>query len=61
MSTVSKAQQQAVAKYVKAHYDELKIRVPKGFKATVKAHADAREMSVNAYIVEAIQKQMQEK
>ena len=29
---VSKAQQKAVAKYMKNNYDELKVRVPKGRK-----------------------------
>lgn len=33
----SKAQQKAVAKYMKNNYDELKIRVPKGEKDKIKA------------------------
>lgn len=37
--SVSKAQQKAVAKYMSNNYDELKIRVPKGKKDKIKAHA----------------------
>ncbi len=36
---VNKAQQKAVAKYMKNNYDELKIRTDKGQKAIIKAHA----------------------
>ena len=46
----SKAQQRAVAKYMAANYDEMKIRVPKGRKGTVEALAVARGESVNAMV-----------
>ena len=35
MAPASKAQQKAVAKYMKANYDEIKIRVSKGKKETI--------------------------
>lgn len=51
---VSKAQQRAVAKYTRANYDEITIRVPKGEKETIKAHAISTGESVNAFIGRAI-------
>ena len=46
---VSKAQQKAVNKYIKNNYDSLRIVVPKGQKATVKAAADEAGESINQY------------
>ncbi|MBE6645889.1 MAG: hypothetical protein E7612_11070 [Ruminococcaceae bacterium] len=52
---VSKSNQKAVAKYCKNHYDELKLRVPKGEKEKIKAHAETHDGgSVNAFIQRAI-------
>ena len=51
---VSKAQQRAVHKYVKANYDRLDLTMPKGRKAELKAHAAAQGESVNAFINRAI-------
>ena len=51
---VSKAQQKAVSKYMKENYDELKARIPKGQKETIKAHAEAKGESLNAFINRAI-------
>jgi len=50
----SKAQQKAVTKYMKENYDEIKVRVEKGRKADIKAYADSRGESVNAFIGRAI-------
>ena len=46
----SKAQQKAVSKYMKANYDEIKVRVPKGQKEAIQAHAATRGESVNGFI-----------
>jgi len=46
----SKAQQRAVAKYMAANYDELKIRIPKGKKQVVEAHAKGKGKSINSYV-----------
>ena len=54
----SKAQQKAVRKYMKENYDEIKVRVEKGRKATIQAHAEAQGQSVNAYINAAIDEKM---
>lgn len=40
-------------------YDEIKVRVPKGKKETIKAHADQQGESVNAFIGRAIDETMQ--
>ena len=47
---VSKAQQKAVSKYMKANYDEIKIRVPKGQKEIIQAAATNQGESVNGFI-----------
>lgn len=50
----SKAQQRAVAKYMKENYDEIKIRIVKGEKDRIKAHAEQRSESINGFIKRAI-------
>lgn len=52
--TVSKAQQQAVSKYMKANYDELKIRIPKGNRARIQEHAREQGEFTNAFIYRAV-------
>lgn len=54
--TVSKAQQRAVAKYVKNNYCELKIRLPKGYRDILTAAAERNGLSVNGYIRRLIEK-----
>lgn len=51
---ISKAQQKAVHKYVKANYDRMELTVPKGQKDAIKAHAEARGESVNGFVNRAI-------
>ena len=51
---VSKAQQKAVTKYMRENYDEIKVRSPKGAKDRIRAHAESRGESVNAFINRAI-------
>ena len=50
----SKAQQRAVAKYMAANYDEIKVRIPKGQKATVQAAAEQEGESINSYTNKAL-------
>lgn len=38
--------------------DEIKIRVPKGHKAEIQAHAEQQGESVNAFIKRAVDNQM---
>ena len=54
----SKAQQKAVAKYMAANYDELKIRLPKGERDRVRAYAESQGQSVNALIRDLLQREM---
>ncbi len=56
---VTKAQQASVNKYVKLNYDRINITMPKGKKETIKAHADSRDESVNAFINRAIDETME--
>ena len=55
----SKAQQRAVAKYMKTNYDEIKIRVAKGEKDKIKARAEARGESLNGFIIKAIDEKIE--
>ena len=55
----TKAQQKAVHKYVRENYDRLELTVPKGKKAEIKAHAEARGESVNGFVNRAIEEVME--
>lgn len=59
-SKVSKAQQKAVAKYMKNNYDEIKVRVEKGKRKIIKAAAEQAGESVNGYIKKAIDQRMKQ-
>jgi len=54
----SKAQQKAVSKYMKANYDEIKIRIPKGEKEIIQAFAEQNGESTNSFIYRAIKEAM---
>ena len=54
---VSKAQQKAVTKYVKAKYDRFGLTMPKGHLDEIKAHAETQGESVNGFINRAIDHQ----
>ena len=54
----SKAQQKAVSKYMKENYDVYQIRMPKGKKDIIKAHAESHGESVNGFINRAIDETM---
>ena len=56
---VSKAQQRAVDKYVKENYDRIEIKVPKGHKAEIQAHAEAQGESTTGFINRAIDETME--
>lgn len=56
---VSKAQQRAVSKYMKENYDVYQIRMPKGKKEVIKAHAESRGESVNGFVNRAIDETME--
>ena len=56
---VSEAQRRAVAKYNAANYDRVELRLDKGRKEAVKAHAEAKGESLNAFINRAISETME--
>lgn len=47
---ITEAQKRAVAKYNAANYDRIEIKVPKGRKADVDAHAKSKGESVNGLV-----------
>ena len=55
---VSEAQRKATDKYLEK-FDEIRIRVPAGRKAEIKAHAEKRGQSVNSFIGRAIDETME--
>ena len=55
----SKSQQRAVTRYMKENYDEIKVRMNKGQKDIIKAHAIAHGESVNGFIGRAIMETME--
>lgn len=55
---VSEAQRKASVKYLEK-LDEIRIRMPKGQKDTIKSHAEARGESVNGFINRAISETME--
>lgn len=46
----SEAQKRATMKYNAAAYDRIELRVPKGRKASIDAHAKAKGESVNGLV-----------
>ena len=56
---VSKAQQKAVTKYVKANYDRIEIKVVKGRRDMIRAAALARGESVNGFITRAVDERLE--
>lgn len=54
MSPISEARRRANEKYNAKAYDEIKVRVNKGEKKNIQAHAEARGESVNGFINRAI-------
>ena len=44
--------------YNKANYEQLKMEVPKGTKAVIKAAAEKEGKSMTAYIMEAVSEKM---
>lgn len=56
----TKAQQKATSKYISKAYDQVSLRVPKGKREIYKAHAERKGKSLNALIIELLEKDMQE-
>ena len=56
----SEEQKKATAKNMKNKLDDIKVRVPKGKREVYKAHAERKGKSLNALIIELLEKDMQE-
>ena len=56
---ISDSQRKAVAKYNAANYDRIELRVDKGRKDIIKAHAESKGESVNGFINRAIEEAME--
>ncbi len=57
---VSKAQQKAVAKYIKNNYDRIELKVIKGAKNLIEEAAKANNESINGYVKRAVKAQYEE-
>ena len=55
---ISEARKRANQAYIDKQ-DELKVRVPKGRKAEIQAHAEAMGESLNAFVCRAISETME--
>lgn len=56
---VSDSQRSASKKYMKEKLDDITLRVPKGQREIIQAHAASRGESTNAFIFRAIREQME--
>ncbi len=55
---LSESRKRANDKYL-SEQEEIKIRVPKGKKDNIKDQAESQGMSVNAYIIDRMEKDME--
>ena len=51
---ITEAQKRATMKYMKNNYDRIELKVTKGKKATLQAHAAERGESLNGFVNRAI-------
>lgn len=56
---ISEARQRANAKYNKKAYDRLELKVPKGEKEKIVAHAEQVDGSLNKFLNRAVKETMQ--
>lgn len=57
---ISEAQKRAVAKYNAKNYDKICVRIKKGQRDILKAHADKQGESLNGWIVSAIKAKLKQ-
>lgn len=58
-SRYTEAQAKAAKKYLTETVEDVRIRVPKGQKAIIKAHAERQGESMNAFVIRAIDETME--
>ena len=57
---MSRNSNESILKYQKKAYEDIRLRVKRGEKDIIKAHAESKGMSLNAYINDLIEKDMKE-
>lgn len=57
---ISDAQKRAVAKYNAKNYDKICVRIKRGQRDILKAHADKQGKSLNGWIVSAIKAKLKQ-
>ena len=57
---MSRNSNESILKYQKKAYEDIRLRVKRGKKDIIKAHAESKGMSLNAYINDLIEKDMKE-
>jgi len=55
----TEARRKASAKYLSEKVEDIRIRVPKGQKAVIKAHAEKLDESMNQFVTRAITETME--
>lgn len=55
----TEAGNKATQRYVKKHYDRIEIKVPKGDKEKYTAAAQAFNLSMNQFVISAMQEKME--
>ena len=55
----SEAQKKANAKYIAKAYDRIELKVKKGRKDLIKAHAESKGESINGFVNRAINETME--
>lgn len=55
----SDAQNKAVQRYISKTYDQVSLRIPKGQREKIQRHAEQQGKSLNSYIVDLIQEDME--
>lgn len=58
-SRYTEAQAKAAKKYLSETVEDVRIRVPKGQKAVIKAHAEKQGESMNQFVIRAINEAME--
>lgn len=56
---ISEAQRKAVAKYNAKAYDRLEMKVPKGEKESIVAHAEKTDGTLNKFLNRAVREAME--
>lgn len=59
MPIKSDAQRRAVAKYNSNNYDQIQIRVPKGWKHKILAYSSSKNESLNGFIKKIIKQELE--